>query len=105
MNPASIVKHFDVIEYAQTRLFSCFKFLMMNKFILQRSEEAFSDGIVKAVTFFAHALFAGVFFEFIAKLLAGVLAAPIRMHYIWCLMLLAEKRHAESVHNDVCGHP
>jgi hypothetical protein len=34
MESAFIVEHLDVIKDAQTRLFSCFIFLMVNEFVL-----------------------------------------------------------------------
>ena len=55
MQSLPIVEHLDELKHRHLRLLAGVEILFMHELILQRAEEAFHHGIVKTVTFAAHA--------------------------------------------------
>ncbi len=54
MTTLPIVEHFHPLEDSLFGVYTCRVALMMNKFFLERGEEALDDGIVPAVALAAH---------------------------------------------------
>ena len=56
MLPLVIVPSLYIFKYGNLSLFSCCEFLSVNQFSLYRFKKAFSNSIIPAITFTAHAL-------------------------------------------------
>src|SRR5690606_7018232 len=81
MSSTTIVEDLDVLEDLSACLSSSLEQYVANELLLQRREEAFSDGIVPAVAFAAHALEHAVSPEPPSKRSARVLAAAIAVEH------------------------
>ena len=77
MSPAGIVKKLDVIEDLCPGFVACFVDLALDSLRLQQREEAFSDGVVMAVTSATHAEFQSVVADELAPVGTGILHALI----------------------------
>ncbi len=75
--PLPVVKDFDVLEYAQSCLFSGLIAVEVDQFCFQRMEEAFGDRVVVTTACGAHACSKAVLLEKLLEFSAGILTATV----------------------------
>ena len=75
----SIVEAFDVVEDLQPGLFSSFEVTVIERFGLDRTEEALGDRVVAALPWTAHTATHAVAFELLFVLVAAILRPSIRV--------------------------
>src|SRR5215510_8757065 len=92
MAPAAVVESFDVLEHRATGLDPGLPPAGVNQFDFERSEETLRHRVVPAVAAAAHAAPDPVQRQQLLVVVAGVLAATIRMmQQPWCRLALSER--------------
>lgn len=99
-----VVKHFDVIEDILTGILSGCVGSALDPLSLQQMEEAFSYGIVMAVTWPAHAGFQIVLMQEFLSLMACKLAPLIGMNDHLLLWLATPDSHQQGAQHQIHLH-
>src|SRR5258706_6031847 len=95
MTTLSIVEDLDVLEDRVARLCARDEIGVEDEVVLQRREEALSDGVVPAIALATHALHDAVLFERAAIVGARVLAAAIGVVHEAARRTTRAERHRE----------
>jgi hypothetical protein len=98
----AVVKTSDVICHIELRFRMIRVIALPNTFHLQVQEEAFSDGVIPAITFAAHAAEKAVLGQQRLVLVARTLATAIRMNHQSGRWTARSYRHTQGVANQ-CG--
>lgn len=79
MSPFSVVVHLDVLKDLAPCFISGFKPAPVNLLDFQRVQKTLADSVVLAVALAAHAWYYLARLKYLLIIIAGVLAAPIRV--------------------------
>ena len=96
MASIAVVENLNVFKNVSLSLHSRSIMTMMNQLGFQRAEETFHGGIVVTIALAAHTRLDLIFGQDIAIVLAGVLAAPIRVMQQVRFRLASIQRHSQG---------
>ena len=103
MTTLPIVEHFHPLEDILLGVFACRIALIMDKFFLERGEEALDDGIIPAVALAAHGAVNAMCTEQSLVIEGGVLHTAIRMMREPRSWFASPQRHGECISSKLGG--
>src|SRR5580704_12350462 len=105
MSPLAVVEQFDVLEHLAAGLSSGTPLALIDQFHFERGEKAFCHRVVPAVAFTAHAALDAVYRQQLLIVVAGVLAAAIRVMQQTQRRLTVLQCHLKGVQRDAAFEP
>src|SRR5216683_2348356 len=105
MSPLAVVEQFDVLEQLAAGLSSGTPLALIDQFDFECGEKTFRHRVVPAIAFTAHAALDAVYRQQLLILVAGVLAAAIRVVQQTLRRLAVLQCHLEGVEHDTAFEP
>src|SRR5690349_8042909 len=105
MPPLAVVKQFDIFEHLVAGLSSSTPPAPIHEFDFERGEKTFRHRVVPAIAFTAHAALDAVYRQQLLILVAGVLAAAIRVMQQTLRRMAVLQRHLQGVQHDAAFEP
>src|SRR5215469_13603950 len=105
MPSLAVVEHFDIFEYLVAGVSSSTPPALIDQFDFERGEKTFRHGVVPAIALTAHAALYAVYRQQLLILVAGVLAAAIRVMQQTRRRVAVLQRHLQGVQDDAAFEP